>query len=93
MYESMPIFNASTKIFGTKDYADTANSDIIVITAGIARKPGMSRDDLLKINQEYHNIYWCFLNKYVQNKNLNYPDKFEDIVLRLSSHGIHIPLK
>ena len=50
MYESMPIFNASTKIFGTKDYADTANSDIIVITAGIARKPGMSRDDLLKIN-------------------------------------------
>ncbi len=50
MYESMPIFNTNTKIFGTKDYVDTANSDIIVITAGIARKPGMSRDDLLKIN-------------------------------------------
>ncbi len=50
MYESMPILSSSTKIFGTSDYNDTANSDIVVITAGIARKPGMSRDDLLKIN-------------------------------------------
>jgi malate dehydrogenase len=38
------------KISGTNDYADTAGSDIIVITAGIARKPGMSREDLLKTN-------------------------------------------
>jgi malate dehydrogenase len=37
-------------IIGTDDYADTQNSDLIVIAAGIARKPGMSRDDLLKIN-------------------------------------------
>ncbi len=37
-------------IIGTNDYADTANSDIVVITAGIARKPGMSRDDLLNTN-------------------------------------------
>jgi malate dehydrogenase len=37
-------------ISGTNDYADTAGSDIIVITAGIARKPGMSREDLLKTN-------------------------------------------
>jgi malate dehydrogenase len=50
MFESMPIFASSTKIYGTSDYADTANSDIVVITAGIARKPGMSRDDLLKTN-------------------------------------------
>ena len=35
---------------GTNDYADTANSDIVVITAGIPRKPGMSRDDLLNTN-------------------------------------------
>ena len=48
MYESMPIFNTNTKIFGTKDYVDTANSDIIVITAGIAQT--RMRDDLLKIN-------------------------------------------
>jgi len=38
------------QIIGTNDYADTANSDIVVITAGIPRKPGMTRDDLLKIN-------------------------------------------
>jgi malate dehydrogenase len=37
-------------IVGTNDYADTANSDVVVITAGIARKPGMSREDLLQIN-------------------------------------------
>ena len=35
---------------GTNNYEDTKNSDIIIITAGIARKPGMSRDDLLSIN-------------------------------------------
>lgn len=40
----------SSKITGTNDYADTIGSDIVVITAGLARKPGMSRDDLLHIN-------------------------------------------
>lgn len=39
-----------SKIIGTNDYADTAGSDIVVITAGLARKPGMTRDDLLQIN-------------------------------------------
>ncbi len=50
MYESMPIFRSDSKIYGTADYADTKDSDIVVITAGLARKPGMSRDDLLKKN-------------------------------------------
>lgn len=40
----------STKTVGTDDYADTAGSDIVVITAGIPRKPGMSRDDLISTN-------------------------------------------
>lgn len=40
------------QIIGTNDYADTANSDIVVITAGLPRKPGMSREDLLKVNGE-----------------------------------------
>ncbi|MDA3844195.1 MAG: malate dehydrogenase [Candidatus Kapabacteria bacterium] len=50
MYESMPVNESDTKIFGVNDYAATKDSDIVVITAGLARKPGMSRDDLLKIN-------------------------------------------
>ncbi len=48
--EAMPIEKRDVSIVGTNDYADTANSDVVVITAGIARKPGMSRDDLLNTN-------------------------------------------
>jgi malate dehydrogenase len=50
MAESAPIHLFDTKVTGTNDYADTAGSDICVITAGLARKPGMSRDDLLAKN-------------------------------------------
>src|SRR5437899_5619218 len=46
----MPIEKRDAAVRGTNDYADTANSDIVVITAGIPRKPGMSRDDLLNTN-------------------------------------------
>jgi malate dehydrogenase len=46
----MPIEKRDSYITGTNDYKDTANSDIVVITAGIPRKPGMSRDDLLNTN-------------------------------------------
>jgi malate dehydrogenase len=52
MLESGPIEGYDVKIRGTNDYADTANSDLVVITAGFARKPGMSRDDLLRKNYE-----------------------------------------
>ena len=52
MLESGPIDGYDVKIRGTNDYADTANSDLVVITAGLARKPGMSRDDLLRRNHE-----------------------------------------
>src|SRR3984885_12442370 len=50
LLEAMPIEKRDCNIVGTNDYADTANSDIVVITAGIPRKPGMSRDDLLNTN-------------------------------------------
>src|SRR6202522_166168 len=50
LLESVPIEKCDSHIVGTNDYRDTANSDIVVITAGIARKPGMSRDDLLNTN-------------------------------------------
>jgi malate dehydrogenase len=46
----MPVEKRDSYVIGTNDYADTANSDIVVITAGIPRKPGMSRDDLLNTN-------------------------------------------
>ena len=52
MAQAMPIIGKDVKILGTNNYADTKESDIIIITAGVARKPGMSRDDLLKINAE-----------------------------------------
>lgn len=49
-WQQAPIDYYSTSLTGTDDYADTAGSDIVVITAGIPRKPGMSRDDLISIN-------------------------------------------
>ncbi len=48
--QSAPIENFDIKISGTDDYNDTKNSDVIIITAGVPRKPGMTRDDLLGIN-------------------------------------------
>ncbi len=49
--ESGPILNFNSKIKGTSDYQDITGADIVVITAGAARKPGMSRDDLIQINE------------------------------------------
>ncbi len=50
LLQAMPIEKRDSHVIGTNDYADTANSDIVIITAGVPRKPGMSRDDLLNIN-------------------------------------------
>src|SRR5687767_14465248 len=48
--EATPVEGSDARVVGTNDYRDTAGSDVVVITAGIARKPGMSRDDLLNTN-------------------------------------------
>ena len=48
--EATPVEGSDARVLGTNDYKDTAGSDVVVITAGIARKPGMSRDDLLSTN-------------------------------------------
>lgn len=50
MYESTPVEGASVSVVGTNTYEATKDSDIVIITAGIPRKPGMSRDDLLRTN-------------------------------------------
>src|SRR6195256_5396094 len=63
LLEAMPIEKRDSYVIGTNDYADTADSDIVVITAGIPRKPGMSRDDLLNTN---HKIMKDVVGKAVQ---------------------------
>ncbi len=50
MWEGMPVFGSDSKITGTNNYADLAGCDAVIVTAGVPRKPGMSRDDLLNIN-------------------------------------------
>ncbi len=52
LLEAGPVEGYDLKIKGTNDYADTAHSDLVVMTAGFPRKPGMSRDDLLKANYD-----------------------------------------
>ncbi|MGE5735595.1 MAG: malate dehydrogenase [Acidobacteriota bacterium] len=63
LLEAMPIEKRDSYVIGTQDYADTANSDVVVSTAGVTRKPGMSRDDLLNIN---HKIMKDVVEKVVQ---------------------------
>ncbi|PTI68909.1 malate dehydrogenase [Mammaliicoccus vitulinus] len=50
--ESAPVLGFDSKVIGTSNYEDTKDSDVVIITAGIARKPGMSRDDLVQTNQK-----------------------------------------
>ncbi|HAL47428.1 MAG: malate dehydrogenase [SAR202 cluster bacterium] len=52
MQESGPVVASDAKVIGTNGYEETANSDVVVITSGIARRPGMSRDDLLLTNMK-----------------------------------------
>ena len=52
LYEASPVVGVDSRITGATSYEETAASDIIVITSGVARKPGMSRDDLLSINMK-----------------------------------------
>jgi len=52
MLQAGPVLGYDSLVTGTNDYVDTANSDIVVVTSGFPRKPGMSRDDLVKKNQE-----------------------------------------
>lgn len=67
MYESMPVMESDTKIYGGNDYAATKDSDIIIQTAGLARKPGMSRDDLLVKNANI--VSTCISNAFEQSPN------------------------
>jgi malate dehydrogenase len=48
--QSMPLWGSTSRITGTNDFSDMADSDVVVVTAGVPRKPGMSREDLLEVN-------------------------------------------
>lgn len=67
MYESMPIMESDSKIYGSNNYELTKDSDIVIQTAGLARKPGMSRDDLLVKNAEI--VSSCIENAFKYSPN------------------------
>jgi len=50
IFQACPIDGSDARLLGTSDYAHSANSDVVVVTSGVPRKPGMSRDDLLQVN-------------------------------------------
>ncbi|MEE9542345.1 MAG: malate dehydrogenase, partial [Thermodesulfobacteriota bacterium] len=50
LMEAAPIAGFDSKVTGTNDYKDTAGSEVVIITAGLPRKPGMDRSDLIKTN-------------------------------------------
>ncbi len=66
-WQQAPINHYSTYCVGTEDYAETRDSDIVVITAGIPRKPGMSRDDLISTNAKIVNQVTTNILKYSDN--------------------------
>lgn len=67
LYESAPVEMFDSRILGTSDYKDTADSDVVIITAGLPRKPGMSRDDLLSTNAKIMKEVCEGLKKYAPN--------------------------
>ncbi|WLR50188.1 malate dehydrogenase [Bacillus tianshenii] len=67
MLEASPVQGFDANVVGTSDYADTAESDIVIITAGIARKPGMSRDDLVNTNAKIMRTVTKEIVKYSPN--------------------------
>ncbi|MDI2586159.1 malate dehydrogenase [Psychrobacillus sp. NEAU-3TGS] len=67
MAQAGPVQGFDAEIIGTSNYEDTKNSDLVIITAGIARKPGMSRDDLVQTNQKVMKAVTSEIIKYSPN--------------------------
>src|SRR3954463_492052 len=69
IYESCPIEGSASRVIGvgTKDFSESANSDVVVITSGMPRKPGMSRDDLLNVNYKIMQDVTAEIVKYSPN--------------------------
>ncbi len=67
MLEACPVWGSDSRVIGTGDYAESANSDLVVITSGMPRKPGMSRDDLLNVNYKIMETVTTQVVKYSPN--------------------------
>lgn len=67
LFQASPVEHFDSRIQGTADYKDTADSDVVIITAGIPRKPGMSRDDLLATNSKIMKDVCAGVKKYSPN--------------------------
>jgi malate dehydrogenase len=67
LYEASPVEGFDSRVIGTNDYKDTADSDVVIITAGLPRKPGMSRDDLLATNAKIMKEVCEGIKKYAPN--------------------------
>jgi malate dehydrogenase len=67
IYQAMPVIGSDTRVIGSNGYEATAGSDIVIMTAGLARKPGMSRDDLLAKNAEI--VKSCIEQAYAKSPN------------------------
>ncbi|MCC7025455.1 MAG: malate dehydrogenase [Saprospiraceae bacterium] len=66
-WQQAPVDHYSTRLMGTDDYKFTDNSDVVVITAGLPRKPGMTRDDLISTNAGIVNSVTASIMKYSEN--------------------------
>ncbi|MBI3751823.1 MAG: malate dehydrogenase [Chloroflexi bacterium] len=84
--EAAPVVPHDAHVIGTNDYADTAGSDIVVVTSGIARKPGMSRDELLATNA---GIVWSVVKAAVQHS----PDAILVIVTNPLDAMCHVAME
>ncbi len=67
LFEASPVEGFDSKVIGTADYKDTAGSDVVIITAGLPRKPGMSRDDLLATNAKIMKSVCTGIKEYAPN--------------------------
>lgn len=67
LYEASPVEQFDSRIVGTSDYKDIADSDVVIVTAGLPRKPGMSRDDLLATNAKIMKEVCEGVKKYAPN--------------------------
>jgi malate dehydrogenase len=92
-WESAPIHLFDTRITGTVDYADTKDSDVCVITAGVPRRPGMSRDDLLEINANIVSSVSKELAKYSPNTIIIVVSNPLDVMVQVAKDASGLPHK